>query len=71
MRTDEPLQMICAELERAAAKEAGNEEAAVEMLRDEEWVQAHVDEIIVDVEVDDGSKSKLMTKILRRYMNDE
>ena len=64
---EEALNMVCAELEDAAAKEAGAEEGAAELLSDDEWLATHIEKVITGFELNDGIKTSLVAKIRKKY----
>ena len=68
---EEATETICSELETAAAKESnGSEEEAVALLVDDDWVGAHIDELIQSFELDNGINTKLVARIRKKYTAD-
>jgi len=69
-KPEEALNMVCAELEDTAAKEAGTEEGAGELLSNDEWLATHIEKVITTFELNDGIRTSLVAKIRKRYEPD-
>ena len=67
LKPEEALQTVCAELESAAAKEAGTEDGAAELLSDDEWLATHIEKVITTFELNDGIRTSLVAKIRKKY----
>jgi len=64
----EELEAACAQaLEEQAVAESDSEQSAQELLSDDQWLGAHIDELLTTFEVDDGSRTALTARIRRRY----
>jgi hypothetical protein len=68
--SDDAIQALCGQLEQAAVNEVGTEEKAAELLGDDDWVGAHIGQLIASFDLDDGIKTTVIAKLRKKYIAD-